>query len=89
MASNLDIYRSAKLLIDQHGDEAPIHAAMMVDELREAGDMDGRATWWRILRAIDELRRTEPGAARGCSEEAACVETNRNATQNATQRPTD
>jgi hypothetical protein len=32
------------------------------DELYEAGDMGGRATWWQILAAVDELRRTEPGA---------------------------
>ena len=30
---DLDIFRIAKLLIDQHGDEAPIHAAMRADEL--------------------------------------------------------
>ena len=28
MTSDLDIYRAAKLLLDQHGDKAPIHAAM-------------------------------------------------------------
>ena len=28
MTSDLDIYRTARLLIEQHGDEAPIHAAM-------------------------------------------------------------
>ncbi len=27
MLADLDIYRSAKLMIDQHGDEAPIFAA--------------------------------------------------------------
>ncbi len=43
MTSNLDIYRSAKALIDQHGEfEAELHAAQRADELLEAGDMDGR-----------------------------------------------
>ncbi len=28
---------------------------MRADELLEAGDMDGLATWKRILRAVDEL----------------------------------
>jgi hypothetical protein len=55
------IYRCAKLLIDQHGDEAPIHEAMKAEELHEADDMAGRATWRRILATIDELRRTVPG----------------------------
>ena len=55
MTSDLEIYRSAKLLIDRHGDDAPIHAAMRGDELLEAGDMDGQAVWKRVLAAIDEL----------------------------------
>ena len=42
MIGDLDIYRSAKLLIDQHGDEAPIHAAMRADEPHEAGDTAGQ-----------------------------------------------
>jgi len=62
MTSILDIHRSAKLLIDQHGDEAPVHAAMRADEQHKKGDMAGRATWRRILRAIDELHGTAPGA---------------------------
>lgn len=46
-----DIYRAAKLLIDKHGAEATIHAALRADELLEAGDMDGYAVWkrWRWL----------------------------------------
>jgi hypothetical protein len=61
MNSDLDVYRSAKLLIDQHGDEAAIHAAMRTDELLDAGDLDGVAVWRRIIRAIEELQRKEPG----------------------------
>ena len=59
VTSNLDIYRAAKLLIDQHGDEAAVHAAMRGDELLAAGDMEGKATWVRILTAIDVLRSKE------------------------------
>ena len=55
MTSDLDIYRSANELIEQHGDDAPIHAAMRADELMETGDMDGRAVWLRIVKAIAEL----------------------------------
>ena len=60
MVSGLDIYRSAKLLVDQHGDEAPIHAAMRADGLHEKGDLDGYAVWRRIIREIDELLRKTP-----------------------------
>jgi len=56
VTSNIDIYRTANELIKQHGDDAPIQAAMRADELMEAGDLDGLATWNRILRAIEELR---------------------------------
>ncbi len=56
MTSDLDIYRSANLLVKRHGPDAPIHAAMRADELLEAGDLDGCAVWRRILRATEELR---------------------------------
>ncbi len=55
MTSDLDIYRSANELIKQHGEDAPILAAMRADELMETGDMDGRAVWLRIVKAIEEL----------------------------------
>ena len=54
MTSNLDIYRTANELIKQHGEDAPIHAAMRADELLEAGDMEGKAVWLRVLAAVDE-----------------------------------
>ena len=59
MTSDLDIYRTATLLIKQHGDEAAIHVAMRVDGFLEAGDLDGAAVWRRIIRAIEELQRKE------------------------------
>ena len=61
MIPDLDISRSAQVLVKQHGEGAPIHAAMRADELLEAGDLDGYAVWKRILRAVEEMRRTEPG----------------------------
>ncbi len=60
--SDLDIYRSANLLVKHHGNDAPIHAAMRADAMLEAGDLDGYAVWKRILRAVGELQGTEPGA---------------------------
>ncbi len=53
--AEIDIWRSAKLLIDQHGDEAPIFAAMNVDATLEKGDLDGRRVWLRVLKAVEEL----------------------------------
>ncbi len=64
MTSDLDIYRSANELIEQHGEDAPIHAAMRADELMETGDMEGRAVWIWIVKAIEELLSEErPGDA--------------------------
>ncbi len=60
MIPDIDIYRSANLLVKQHREDAPIHAAMRADAMLEAGDLDGYATWKRILRAVEELQGTEP-----------------------------
>ena len=62
MIPDLDIYRSAQVLVKQHGDDAPIHAAMRADAMLEKGDLEGYAVWRRILRAVEELQRVEPGA---------------------------
>ncbi len=50
MIPDLDLYRSANLLVKQHGEDAPIEAAMRADAMLEAGDLDGYAVWKRILR---------------------------------------
>ncbi len=60
MTSEFDIYRSANLLVKQYGEDAPIHAAMRADAMLGAGDLDGLATWKRILRAVEELQGSEP-----------------------------
>ncbi len=55
ITAHLDIYRSAKLLIDQHREDAPIFAAMQADKCLAAGDLDGKAVWMRVIAAIKEL----------------------------------
>ena len=62
MTSDIDIFRSANLLVKRHGPDAPIHAAMRADAMLEKGDLDGLAVWKRILRAVEELQGTTPGA---------------------------
>ena len=57
MTSDPDIFRAAKLLIDQHGADAGLRAAERADQLLEAGDVIGAATWRRILKAVEELGR--------------------------------
>ncbi len=61
MISDLDIYRSANLLVKRHGEDAPIEAAMRADAMLESGDLEGCAVWKRVLRAVEELQGTVPG----------------------------
>ena len=60
--TELDIWRSAQLLINQHGDQAELVAAGRVDDMIERGDPKGESTWKRIRDAIRELR--APSGAR-------------------------
>ena len=61
MIPDLDIYRSANVLVKRHGEDAPIEAAMRADAMLEKGDLDGGVVWKRVLRAATELQRPEPG----------------------------
>ena len=60
MTSDLDIYRTAAIVVGEHGEDAATHAAMRADGLMEAGDMEGRGVWLRVLAAVNELMATEP-----------------------------
>ncbi len=57
LTSDLDIHRSAKLLIDQHGEDSAIFAAMQADTCSEKGDLEGKTVWLKVIRAIGELHR--------------------------------
>ncbi len=57
---DIDIYRSAKLLTDEHGDEAAITATKRATKMVDAGDVDGYAVWKRILDAVKDLLTDEP-----------------------------
>ncbi len=61
MIPDLDIYRAANALIKKHGKDAPIHAAIRAVAMLDKGDLGGYAVWRRILRAVGELQRGEPG----------------------------
>ena len=57
---DIDIFRSAKLLIDRHGDEADVIAIKRATKMLDAGDMDGYAVWKRIVGAIEDMQRETP-----------------------------
>ena len=60
MISDLDIYRSAQMLVKRHGEGAPIQAAMRADAMLEKGDLEGYAVWRRIMGTVEELQGSEP-----------------------------
>ncbi len=49
MTSGLDIFRTASVLIREHGAGAALEAAQRAAALLERGDMDGCAVWKRIV----------------------------------------
>lgn len=55
MPSALDIYRTAQLLITQHGASASLEAAQRADRFNESGDRDGFHLWRQVLAAVYEL----------------------------------
>jgi hypothetical protein len=61
MTPDIDIHRAANVVIKQYGEKARLHATMRADALLKAGDLDGLATWKRILRAVEELQRANAG----------------------------
>lgn len=48
----IDIYRTAKMMIDQHGNKALLEVIYKCDYLREKNDQEGIAVWTRIADAI-------------------------------------
>ena len=63
MIPDLDVYRSAQVLIREHGGDASTHAAQEAAAMLDRGDMDGRAVWLRILAAVETLLATAPDGA--------------------------
>ena len=56
----IDIWRTARVLMIQHGDGAGFAAAQRADALIAKNDYEGVAVWLRVVRAIEELERQKP-----------------------------
>jgi hypothetical protein len=56
----IDIWRTAALLINQHGVEAGLVAAKRAETLHRQGDHERCAVWINIWKSIDALRRQKP-----------------------------
>ena len=61
MVSDADIFRSARVMIQEHGDGALEFAESRANALWDKNDDKGAAVWMRISRAIEELQKTSPG----------------------------
>jgi hypothetical protein len=57
---DLDIYRTANVLIREHGEEATLEAAQRADAMLEKGCLDGQPVRKRVLAAVEEIQREEP-----------------------------
>lgn len=61
--SDLDIFRSAKVLINRHGGSAAYYAAGRADDMLDRGQLEGAAVWRRIVKAIEALLALDPTGA--------------------------
>jgi hypothetical protein len=59
MTSDLDVYRTASVLIREHGEDADLEAAQRADAMLEKGRLDGQRVWKRVLVAIKDIQRQE------------------------------
>jgi hypothetical protein len=57
MELDADIWRAAKALIDQYGDDAELWVAHRVAALIMENDCAGATTWARVHAAIEEWQR--------------------------------
>ena len=55
----IDIWRVAKMLVDEHGDAAAFAASSRADALLDKGDIDGQRVWLRVLSAVRVLQNTD------------------------------
>ncbi len=48
-------------MVKRYSKGAATEAATRANEFSEQGNMDGRQVWMRIMQAIEELQREQPG----------------------------
>jgi len=55
MKQNDSGWQIARLLVEKHGEDAPLRAAMQAQRRLTADDFKGGAAWIGIARAVDQL----------------------------------
>jgi hypothetical protein len=58
--AEIDIWRTAQLMLKRYGEKALGESAARADELALAGDDDGATTWRRITAAMTEVANKRP-----------------------------
>ena len=48
-------WQIARLLVQKHGDDAPVRAAVQAQQRLAAEDFKGGAAWIGIVRAVDQI----------------------------------
>ena len=61
--TELDVWRSANILVKRYGAEAVFIATKRADALLDQGDMQGCSAWVRIAKAITDLERPTPSGS--------------------------
>ncbi|TSD83579.1 hypothetical protein FFK22_037145 [Mycobacterium sp. KBS0706] len=59
LPSDLDLWRSAGIMVRKHGSTAPAAAADRAKRLEASGDRDGAATWRLIAERCEALLNEE------------------------------
>ena len=59
-SGDLDIYRTANVLVREHGEDADLVAAERADGMLEKGSVDGQRVWKCALAAVKEIQREKP-----------------------------
>jgi hypothetical protein len=59
MITELDVHRTARQLVEKHGDNAMFMATEEAEKLRRQGDAANAAQWERIARAVAAAKGTQ------------------------------
>ena len=60
LPAEIDLWRSANIMIQQHGAQAALEAGLLADAMLEKGDPDGQRVWLQIRAKIKELQHETP-----------------------------
>ncbi len=65
-----DIWAAALLMVKRYKADAMLAAAARADDLLEAGNWQGAATWHRMLDCVERLQSTKPAGGELCVRRA-------------------